>query len=216
MPFQHINSKRSWFWILIGVTSAIVGFASYLSWKGAESKSGSSLPLLGKVPDFVFSDQNARRIGTDQLKGKIWVADFICIGCGGVYPILSSRFAELDRNFAKSDALILVSFVVDPEHSTRTIVEQYARGYEASERWHFLSGDEKQIEDFVAAGLPAGTKIDRGKDGEAADDAGRFGMTTLVLVDGDGVIRSYYDGVSPEVVARLLTDLGSLLRASKN
>jgi protein SCO1/2 len=216
MLFQQINSKRSWFWILIGVTSAIVGFASYLSWKGAEMKGGSSLPLLGEVPDFVFSDQNGRPIGTDQLKGKIWVADFICIGCGGASPILSSHFAELDRNFAKSDALILVSFVVDHDFSNRIVLEQYARRYEASQRWHFVSGDKKQIEDFATAGLHANTKTDGSRSGRDAGNAGRFGTTTLVLVDGDGVIRSYYDGGSSEVVARLLTDLGSLLRASKN
>jgi protein SCO1 len=36
--------------------------------------------------------------------------------------------------------------------------------------------------------------------------------TKLVLVDVDGVIRGYYDGTSEEVVQKLLTDLGNLLR----
>jgi protein SCO1/2 len=200
--------KRNLFGVLAFVIAAIAIFLSYKSWKGAERRTAAVLQRLGKVPDFSLTDQDGHSIGLAELEGKVWVADFICTGCAGLYPVMSSHFAELDRNFAGSDVLRLVTFSVDPEYDTPGVLKHYAQQYEASARWRFLTGDKKQIDNLVITGFQVQAQVP----GSGPD---HLQTTTFVLVDRNGMIRSYYDGSSAEVVQRLLTDIGSLLRASE-
>jgi len=197
---------------LVGVLTfaavAITVFLSYRSWKLAETEGVAPLPRIGKVADFVLTDQDGHSMGIGELRGKIWVAGFICTQCPGPYAVLSSRFAELDRNFSRSDVLRLVSFTLDPEHDTPSILKRYAQHYEASARWRFLTGDKKRIDNLRVTGFRAETEL-------PASEAVHLGTTTFALVDGAGVIRTYYDGSSAEVVQRILPDFRSLWRASK-
>jgi protein SCO1/2 len=202
-----VSLPRNFFGLSILLLCALLVVLSYRSWKGAETKSIVLLQRLKKIPDFALVDQDARAFGLDDLKGKIWVADFVCTRCPGPYPVMSSHFAELDRNFGKSDALNLVTFTTDPEYDIPTVLKRYAEQFEASARWHFLTGDKKQIVDLATTGFRVQTQ----RPGTESD---HLPTATFVLVDGDGTIRSYYDGSSLEVVQRLLTDLGSLLRGS--
>jgi protein SCO1/2 len=200
-------SKSNLFGLWILLLCAFLVILSYQSWKRAETKSSAVLQRLNKIPDFALVDQDGRAFGTNDLKGKIWVADFICTRYAGPYPLMSSHFAELDRNFGKSDALNLVTFTVDPEYDIPTVLKRYSQQYEASARWHFLTGDKKRIVDLATTGF----RVETQGTGTGLD---HLQTMTFVLVDGDGTIRSYYDGSSVEVVQRLLTDLGSLLRGS--
>jgi len=196
------------FGVLVLAALVIAIFFSYRSWRLAETRAAAPLPRIGKVPDFVLTDQDGHPLGMGELKGKIWVADFICTRCPGPYAVLSSHFAELDRNFSGSDILRLVSFTLDPEYDTPSVLKRYAQHYEASVRWRFVTGDRRRIDDIRRTGFQAGAKA-------SGSEPVHFGTTTFVLVDGDGMIRACYDGSSVEVVQRLLTDLGSLLRASE-
>jgi protein SCO1/2 len=200
--------RRNLFVVLSFVIAAVAIFLSYKSWKGAETRAAAALQRIGKVPDFELTDQDGHSIGRGELKGKIWVADFICTRCAGPYPVMSSRLAELDRNFAGSDVLRLVTLTVDPEYDTPDVLKRYAQKYEASTRWRFLTGDKKQIENLAMTGF-------KGHVQTPGSESDHPQATRFVLVDRDGVIRSYYDGSSEEVVQRLLTDIGSLLRASE-
>ena len=51
------------------------------------------LPDDGRVPAFQLTDQDGQAFGTQQLLGKIWIADFIYTTCRGPCPIISSRIA---------------------------------------------------------------------------------------------------------------------------
>jgi protein SCO1/2 len=202
------TSRRSLFGVLAFVIAAIAILLSYKSWKGAETRTAAALQRLGRVPDFSLTDQDGHSIGLEELEGKIWVADFICTRCAGPDPVISSHFAELDRNFARSDTLRLVTFTVDPGHDTPGVLKRYAQHYEASARWFFLTGAKNQIDNLVISGF----QVQAQRPGSGSD---HLQTTTFVLVDSEGMIRSYYDGSSVEVVQRLLTDIGSLLRASE-
>ena len=56
----------------------------------------SSRPLekVGVVPAFQLIDQNGEPFGSQQLLGKIWIADFVYSTCPGPCPMISSRMSE--------------------------------------------------------------------------------------------------------------------------
>jgi protein SCO1 len=192
--------------ILAATIAGVVLAFAYQSWKASEQRESGPLNRFSVVPEFSFLDQDDKKITSADLKGKIWVADFISTTGTGLYAAMTGRFAELDRNFQKSDRLKLISFTVDPEIDTQSALKRYAAQYEASDRWHFLTGEKDKLVGLAIGGFQL---AERDPKSGAGDE---IRSTKFVLVDADGVIRAYYDGLSPEVVQKLLTDIGSLLR----
>jgi protein SCO1/2 len=208
MSSRPTAQRGKLFGVLVLAAATITALLLYKSQRPPETRAAAPLPKIGKVPDFLLTDQDGHSWGIGELKGKIWVGDFICTRCPGPYAVMSSHFAELDRNFSGSDILRLVSFTLDPGYDTPSVLKRYAQHYQASARWRFLTGSKKAIDELRIKGFC-------GKGNASGGEPVDFGTTTFALIDGDGVIRAYYDDSSVEVVQKLLTDLGSLLRASR-
>ena len=60
------------------------------------------LQKISQVPDFSLTDQTGRTITLADLKGKIWVANFIFTRCKGPCPLSTLRMAELNKRLAKA------------------------------------------------------------------------------------------------------------------
>jgi protein SCO1/2 len=147
------------------------------------------LPLAG----FTLTDQRGKSYGSEDLKGRVWVADFVFTSCPVVCPKLTTRMAQIQRRARHlGDAFHLVTFTVDPENDTPARLATYATSYHADpSRWSFLTGSLGEIETTVVKGF----KIAMGKE-PAEGNAGLltiFHGEKLVLVDAEGQIRGYYD-----------------------
>src|SRR5262245_32356743 len=55
------------------------------------------LPVLSQVPRFQLTDQHGNPYGSDQLEGKIWVANFIFTRCPTVCPALTSAMGKVQH-----------------------------------------------------------------------------------------------------------------------
>ena len=195
---------------LLVIVLAVIGMAlAFRSWRSSERTTSSLLPRFGVVPEFSLVDQEGRPFGLKDLLGKVWVANFIATRSSRSDPILSSRFAELDSDFKKDERLRLISFTVDPQDDTPEALRDYARRFEASARWSFLTGDKQKIDELVGTGFQLAER-----DSHSIQHDG-IHNPNFVLVDANGTIRGYYDGTSNEAVQRILTDVGSLLRDSE-
>jgi protein SCO1 len=168
------------------------------------------LPVLGTLPDFHFKNQYGQDFGSDQLKGRIWVANFIFTRCPTECPRFTKEMFQLQhRGRGLGQAFHLVSFSVDPTHDTPEVLLEYAQRNRVSPRaWTFLTGDPEQIKHTVVDGL----KVSMGKDPNTDDDdlASIFHGTHFVLVDSLMQIRGYYDSHEADAVDRLLRDAGLL------
>jgi protein SCO1/2 len=166
-----------------------------------------TLPKDGIIPPFQLTDQNGETFGSQQLQGKIWIADFIYTSCPGPCPMISSRMSETQKPLRDTDVK-LVSFSVDPEHDTPAVLRDYASRLNAQPgRWHFLTGDKDVIYRLSRDGFKL-----------AAAENGAIGpihSTRMVLVDREGVIRGYYDATDADAVTRLLADTNHLLREQR-
>jgi protein SCO1/2 len=162
------------------------------------------LPDEGRVPAFQLTDQDGQSYGTQQLLGKIWIADFVYTTCPGPCPMISSRMAETQKPLRDTDVK-LVSFTVDPEHDTPAVLREYAEKLGAQPgRWKFLTGDKDSIYRLVRQGFKLATS--------EGGPTGPIHSTRLVLVDRDGVIRGYYNANDADAITRLLADTHHLLQ----
>ena len=165
-----------------------------------------SITSYGKVPEFQLTNQDGQPFGSKQLKGKIWIADFIFTTCPGPCPMISSRMSELQKPLEKTD-VHLVSVSVDPKHDTPAVLRSYAEKLHAQpQRWDFLTGSQSAIYDLSRNGFKLA--IDDG----SAENGTPVHSTRVVLVDRTGEIRGYYDATAPDAVTKLLADTNHLLR----
>lgn len=169
-----------------------------------ERLASHELPKDSVVPAFQLIDQNGESFGSQQLLGKIWIADFVYSTCPGPCPMISSRMSELQKPLRDTDVK-LVSFSVDPQHDTPAVLHEYAAKLSAEPaRWHFLTGDKETIYRLSRDGFKLAAA-----DGETA---GPIHSTRMVLVDRSGTIRGYYDATEADAVTRLLADVAHLRR----
>jgi protein SCO1/2 len=156
-------------------------------------------PILGTVPDFRLVDQTGTPFGPDRLAGRVWIADFVFTRCPDVCPRMTERLAGIHR--ALGERADVVSVSVDPAYDTPERLAAFARAHGAvSPRWHFLTGDSRHVQEAVLRGF----KVAFSRDSE--DIATITHGVHVVLVDGRGRIRGYYDSNDAEALERLVTD----------
>jgi protein SCO1/2 len=194
---------------LVVLLLAVVGAAVWLLM--SRPGGGPDLPRLGAAPVFTLDSEQGKKVTRDDLAGKVWIASFIFTRCGGSCPILSSRMAALAERTAGVPGIRFVSFGVDPEHDTPEILAEYGRKLGADPaRWTFLHGERPVIRTLIKDGFKLAIE-----DGVADSVEPILHSTRFVLVDGEGTIRGYYDGMEQPPVDQLEKDARALEAALK-
>ncbi len=169
-------------------------------------------PVLGRVGEFRLIDARGEPLGSAELAGHPWVANLFFTRCGSICPKLMSDMATLAERLARARALgvRIVSITVDPEHDTPEILRAYveARSIDST-RWALLTGPLADVEAVVSQGL----RLGMGR--PETDPAGLIDIAhagRLVVVDGAGCIRGYFDTDVPGLDGAYRTAL--LVRAA--
>lgn len=155
---------------------------------------------LGELPPFSLTDQQGRPFGRDDLRGKVWVADFVFTSCSDACPRLTQRMRSLQDRLDPRGRVALLSISVDPERDTPEKLRQYGQTYGArDELWRFLTGSPSEVQRTVVKGFKtAMAKVPVPSDRAESDDelrAQTFDIMhgdRLVLVDAQARIRGYY------------------------
>ena len=194
--------KSTLIWVVLGII--IIGIAGVNLWSVFDTKSEVpvSKSAAVSVPDFSLTTQQGEPLTLSDMKGKIWVADFIFTNCPTICPAMTQEMARLQSEFV-ADPVYFVSFSVDPERDTSRVLSRYATAYGADERrWHFLTGDKTHIYQLAEEGF----SLAAGHNGTEILHSTRF-----VLITPDGNIYGHYDSRSKPALLRLRRDVNTLL-----
>jgi cytochrome oxidase Cu insertion factor (SCO1/SenC/PrrC family) len=165
----------------------------------------------GAVPAFTLLERSGQSATLADMRGKVWIADFIYTTCTDTCPMQSATMARLQEKFRDQTDLRFVSFSVDPERDTPEALARYADRFKASaNRWLFLTGGKEQIARLVQEGfrLSAATVTEA-----ASKEAVILHSPRFVLMDRQSQIRGYYDSRDNAALERLNKDVASLLDA---
>ncbi len=142
---------------------ALAGFLGAAVWAWQIWDSGSSqrdtrplegLKVFGTVPDFWLIQRDGRRVTLADLRGKVWVANFIYTHCTDTCPLQSAQMARLQEELKTEPDFRLVSITVDPELDTPEVLSEYANRFGADrDRWLFLTGDKRAIYTLAVGGF---------------------------------------------------------------
>jgi protein SCO1/2 len=176
----------------------------YSMWQASLRRDVEQLPVIRAVPRFSLVDQNGQTVTNADLRGNIWIADFIFTRCAGPCPLMTARMLEMQKALVKTPEVKLVSVTVDPEYDTPEVLKAYAEAnFADSERWKFLTGDKAVIEKLVTEGFMQHLAEENGEPVHG---------TMFLVVDGNGMVRSARMLEDPELIPKILMDTGNLLR----
>ncbi|NEY73956.1 SCO family protein [Bacillus mesophilus] len=158
------------------------------------------------VENFTFTNQNGEEYGLEQLKGKVWVADFIFTNCDTVCPPLTANMSKL-QDMAKEKGLEVefVSFSVDPENDTPEKLLTFGEQFDADfTNWNFLTGySQSDIEAFAPKSFAAIVQKPK------SDDQVIHGLR-FYIVNQDGIVVSSYNGLENPPYEQMLDDISKL------
>lgn len=173
------------------------------------------LAHIKALPDFQLTEQDGKTVSLADLKGKVWLADFIYSTCSGPCPMISSHLASLQADALKNPGVRFVSITTDPDHDTPAVLREYAAQYHAQPgRWLFLTGEKAKVYDLIRNGFLLAVMEQPGAEQPIIHS------TKLMLVDKNGVVRNVYDGADENGSAEekaaqnrtILRDIDRLLR----
>jgi len=168
-------------------------------------KRAPDLPKLYPLPGFSLTDQTDKTVTLADLKGKVWIADFIFTNCGGTCPMMTDKMRKLEQVLPAE--IYMLSITVDPDRDTAKALAAYAAEQGATRaRWLFLTGDKQALYDLCMRGFKLPLDPSSGTTLEPIAHSTRF-----VLVDKNAEIRGYYSATEEGDIQRLTVDAMSLL-----
>ena len=189
---------------------AIDAASIYMRGRSAEppppAAEGVSLGPLPGEPS--FTERSGRKVSLSDLRGNPWIAGFVFTRCGGPCPRVMAALASLAEGLSGTP-LKTVVFTVDPDHDTPGVLAEYAGKFRLGKGTWLLTGERELLYGLIRDGFKLGVAP---AEGPGAQDHPITHSQRLVLVDGGGMIRGYYDALDPKSVRRLDAAARGLLR----
>ncbi|WP_374724445.1 SCO family protein [Calidifontibacillus erzurumensis] len=158
------------------------------------------------MKEFSYINQDKKQVSLADLKGKVWLANFIFTNCETVCPPMTANMARLQQKMAeeKIDAQI-VSFSVDPERDTPETLKEFANKFQADfSNWHFLTGYSEEETKELAKAFKTLAEAEPGTDQF-------FHSTKIFLINEDGIIVKGYNGLDVPY-DEIISDLKALTK----
>jgi protein SCO1 len=175
-------------------------------------KSGFEADHNWKVQDFSYTNQNKQTVSLDDLKGEVWLADFIFTNCETVCPPMTYNMTLLQEKLKEKgiEDYRIVSFSVDPEVDTPEALSEYISKYDAdTSKWDLLTGyTQDHISNFAEKSFKSLVADDPNSDQVVH-------MTSFYLVNQEGVTVKSYGGYEDVPFDQIVLDIEALIEEGK-
>ncbi|SFA92241.1 MULTISPECIES: SCO family protein [unclassified Bacillus (in: firmicutes)] len=159
------------------------------------------------IKDFTYKNQDNKNYGLKDLKGKIWVADFVFTSCEDVCLPMTANMIKLQELVKKEGIknVEFVSFSVDPVVDSPEALKNYAAKFNVDfKNWNFLTGyTQQEIEQFALKNFKALVKKPEQEDQVIHG-------TDFYLIDQNGTIKKYYTGLDEVPFEEIIEDMKTL------
>lgn len=180
--------------------SAVVFVLSPVLFFCACAHRAAKLNDYGVVPHFTLTDSQGHPFDSNELKGKVWVVDFIYTNCPGPCPRMTSEMHKLSEKLKGNRDIRFVSISVDPSRDTPPVLNAYAHRFGGpTPQWTFLTGPQPTVDLLSVNTFHIGTVRNR-----------LVHSTRFMLIDKSGHIRAYESVFDPDGFQKLQADAEAL------
>lgn len=212
-----MNSKNP---IIILFLLVLCIFAGWYFFSKNDNKPLRTLPYFGPkhavktndttyhtIADFSFVNQYGKTFTQEDFKGKVYVSSSFFTTCKSICPIMNRELTKVYKAFSSRTDFMLLSLTVDPETDSIQQLAMHAKNYEVTDdKWWFATGSKKDLYELTRKSFML--TVEEGDGGE--DDF--IHTQNFALIDKEKHIRGFYDGTDSIEVARLITDIRTLLK----
>ncbi len=183
--------KNNFLYALLFLLSVGLSLRAYAHVPGSPQASKTARVVVNtSVPQFTLVNQDGKVFKSATLRGKLALVTFIYTTCPDICPLLTAKFAQLQRMLNQQGVkdFFLVSITTEPEVDTPEVLKAYSARYRADlSTWAFLTGGEEEIKPvWRSFGVTVRRKA-----------RGLVQHTTLTtLIDRQGIRRINYYGDS--------------------
>ena len=159
-----------------------------------------------KIEDFVLINEKGNYFGSENLTGKIHVANFIFTSCTHICPKMTTNMGLVEKEFENNPEINLVSFSVTPWLDTPDVLNRYKKDFTLnSNNWHFLTGKKSEIYTIARSSYFAEEEI-----GFTKDSTDFLHTEHFLLIDPQLRIRGIYNGTLGLEIEQLIKDINLL------
>lgn len=170
----------------------------------------SNYASIHTIDTFTLTNQSGETFSSQQLKGKIYIANFFFTSCMGICPQMTNNFKVLQKSLAAEENVKLVSFSVMPWVDSVSRLKDYGKLHEVNEsKWYLLTGNKERIYDLARRSYFAEKGL-----GLQKDNSEFLHTETMLLIDKSGRIRGIYNATQKVDIGRVLEDVKVLLKES--
>ncbi len=212
-----MNSKNL---VVIFIVLVLGVFAGWYFYNKKEDQPLRTLPYFGPkhalktddttyhtIADFSFVNQYGKTFTQEDLKGKIYVSNSFFTTCKSICPIMNRELTHVYKAFKDRNDLMILSLTVDPETDSVPKLAEHAKNYGVNDdKWWFATGSKKDLYELTRRSFML--TVEEGDGG--VDDF--IHTQNFALIDKEKHIRGFYDGTDSVEVARLITDIRTLIK----
>lgn len=148
------------------------------------------IPVYFAVPEWTLTNQEGTPFSSTELRGQVYIANFIFSRCPSVCPKMLKDSEKLQQDLSKLTNVKMLTFTVDPKHDTPQVLKKLSEQYNAKVGfWSFLT-DPDEVKLFTL--YKEGFKVNVSEAQPSKDLYDIAHSEKMVLVDQRGQIRGYY------------------------
>ncbi len=108
---------------------------------------GTALDPPRAVRDFALRDQFGTRVRLSDLQGQVVVLTFLYTSCPDLCPLVTGKLRKTIESLNNlTPRVAFLAVTVDPDQDTIKRVYTYSQQHGMLDRWHFLTGEAKQLQ----------------------------------------------------------------------
>ena len=164
-----------------------------------------------KIGNFSFLNQDGKVVTQQDVKGKVFVAEYFFTTCGTICPIMNVQMQRVHKVYQGNKNVRILSFTVDPKVDTVAQMKRYAVAHGADVKsWFFLTGTQEKLYELARKSFFVLKPAETENQGDVGSDF--IHTNNFVLVDKEMRIRGYYDGTNSKEVDELIGDIALLVK----
>lgn len=154
------------------------------------------------IAPFEFTNQDGQPYGSNQLKGKVYVANFFFTSCPSICPRMTKNLTAVANAFSSDDTVNLISLSVTPDIDSVSRLKQFHEEYNLTSNWYLLTGNQKDIYQISRNSFFVEEEI-----GLSRDSSDFLHTERCMLVDYAGRLRGFYNATLALDMERLIDDI---------
>ena len=166
-------------------------------------------PPVSYVRPFEFTNQDGKKFTNEDVKGKVYVAEFFFTTCPGICPDMNQNMRLVYDAFRDEPDFLILAHTSDPETDSAAQLRAFADKMEVNtDKWVFVTGRKDSLYNMARQSYT----IDDPKNNLKSIEDQFLHSQFFALVDRKGNVVKIYDGLKQSEVRLMMKEIKRLLK----